>query len=401
MKKLPLLLLLFFLSIHSSLVYAKSEQCIGSLHVQDRSGVVYLPNHEKPYTGEYYCAYPTNGQYKTKGSYLKGKKHGTWTSWYENGQKQAQFTFKSGKQYGVVLGWHKNGVKEVETELDNFIKDGLQIMWNADGQKTAELYFSNGLASGTSRLWHENGQQKIEINHVEGVKHGQVLEWYESGQKKNRETYINGNLDGVTTSWYENGQIQSEILYLYGLISTQKIWYSSGQIESERQFKENKLNGNFRSWHDNGQLSMEGSFVSGKKEGNWTWWHSSGEINKEEKYTNGNRIIDQRERDKIALELIEKDQFSRSYIGLIAARVKDQWRYMGAEDDWGCDVYIIQDEDGYVEAVNVQDCTVDDSYQATSFKNSIERAVYKSSPLPLAPDQSVFDTEIMFHFRAN
>ena len=45
----------------------------------------------------------------------------------------------------------------------------------------------------------------------------------------------------------------------------------------------------------------------------------------------------------------EKDQLSRlksSYIGLIAVRVKDQWRYMGAEDDWGCDVYIIQDEDG-------------------------------------------------------
>ncbi|MCS5592093.1 MAG: cell envelope integrity protein TolA [Gammaproteobacteria bacterium] len=103
-------------------------------------------------------------------------------------------------------------------------------------------------------------------------------------------------------------------------------------------------------------------------------------------------------------ELVIEDQFSKlksSYIGLIAARVKDQWRYMGAEDDWGCDVYIIQDEDGYVEAVNVQDCTIDESAQAASFRNSIERAVYKASPLPLAPDQSVFDTEIMFHFRVN
>jgi colicin import membrane protein len=103
-------------------------------------------------------------------------------------------------------------------------------------------------------------------------------------------------------------------------------------------------------------------------------------------------------------ELVIEDQFSKlksSYIGLIAARVKDQWRYMGAEDDWGCDVYIIQDEDGYVEAVNVQDCTIDESAQAASFRNSIERAVYKASPLPMAPDQSVFDTEIMFFFRVN
>jgi colicin import membrane protein len=103
-------------------------------------------------------------------------------------------------------------------------------------------------------------------------------------------------------------------------------------------------------------------------------------------------------------ELVIEDQFSKlksSYIGLIAARVKDQWRYMAAEDHWGCDVYIIQDEDGYVEAVNVQDCTIDESDKADSFKTSIERAVYKASPLPLAPDQSVFDTEIMFHFRVN
>jgi len=103
-------------------------------------------------------------------------------------------------------------------------------------------------------------------------------------------------------------------------------------------------------------------------------------------------------------ELVVEDQFSKlksSYIGLIAARVKEEWRYMGAEDDWGCDVYIIQDEDGYVEAVNVQDCTIDDSDKAESFRNSIERAVYKASPLPMAPDQSVFDTEIMFFFRVN
>jgi colicin import membrane protein len=103
-------------------------------------------------------------------------------------------------------------------------------------------------------------------------------------------------------------------------------------------------------------------------------------------------------------DLVIEDQFSKlksSYIGLIAARVKDEWRYMGAEDDWGCDVYIIQDEDGYVEAVNVQGCTIDDSDKAASFRNSIDRAVYKASPLPMAPDQSVFDTEIMFFFRVN
>ena len=94
-------------------------------------------------------------------------------------------------------------------------------------------------------------------------------------------------------------------------------------------------------------------------------------------------------------------QLKVNYIGLIAARVKDEWRYLGAEDDWGCDVHIIQSDVGDVLFVNIQDCTIDDSAKAISFKNSIERAVYKASPLPHAPDKDLFDAEILFHFRVN
>ena len=90
-----------------------------------------------------------------------------------------------------------------------------------------------------------------------------------------------------------------------------------------------------------------------------------------------------------------------AYVNHIAARVRSYWRHQGADDDWGCDVYIQQSVEGVVEAVNVQNCTLDDSDKARSFKNSIERAVYKASPLPVAPDEAVFDKEILFRFRVN
>ena len=90
-----------------------------------------------------------------------------------------------------------------------------------------------------------------------------------------------------------------------------------------------------------------------------------------------------------------------AYVNHIAARVSSYWRYVGAEDDWGCDVYILQSTEGVVEAVNVHNCTLDDSDKARSFKNSIERAVYKASPLPIAPDEAVFDKEVLFFFRVN
>ena len=90
-----------------------------------------------------------------------------------------------------------------------------------------------------------------------------------------------------------------------------------------------------------------------------------------------------------------------AYINMIAARVRTHWRYQGAKDDWGCTVYVLQDIDGKVEAVNIRKCNVDDSEKAQHFKNSIERAVYKASPLPSAPDDAVFDREILFEFVVN
>ena len=96
-----------------------------------------------------------------------------------------------------------------------------------------------------------------------------------------------------------------------------------------------------------------------------------------------------------------QNQLKGAYINNINARVYSLWNYRGAQDDWGCDVYVLQDVDGNVQAVDVQKCNLDDSAQADAFRNSIERAVYKASPLPSAPDDAVFDREILFYFRVN
>ena len=106
----------------------------------------------------------------------------------------------------------------------------------------------------------------------------------------------------------------------------------------------------------------------------------------------------------MARRLIIEDQLNTlksAYINNIAARVRTYWRYQGAEDDWTCNVFVQQDIDGNVKVVNIQKCNVDDSEKARAFKNSIERAVYKASPLPSAPDAALFDREILFTFTAN
>ena len=41
----------------------------------------------------------------------------------------------------------------------------------------------------------------------------------------------------------------------------------------------------------------------------------------------------------------------------------------------------------------------DDKVRA--FMNSIERAVYKASPLTIGPDEEIFDRQVQFRFSAN
>ncbi|MDB4847916.1 TonB C-terminal domain-containing protein, partial [Candidatus Pseudothioglobus singularis] len=80
----------------------------------------------------------------------------------------------------------------------------------------------------------------------------------------------------------------------------------------------------------------------------------------------------------------------RLWVAVIATKVKSYWNYSGANDDWSCNVIVHQNENGKVLTVNIQDCKTgsnalmaDDKVRA--FMNSIERAVYKASPLPIAP----------------
>ena len=108
--------------------------------------------------------------------------------------------------------------------------------------------------------------------------------------------------------------------------------------------------------------------------------------------------------EDMARTLIAEDQLNTlkmAYVNNIAARVKTFWRYQGADNGWSCEVYVQQDENGNVEAVSIQNCNVGDSAKAKAFKNSIERAVYKASPLPSAPDEAVFDREFLFTFGVN
>ena len=82
-------------------------------------------------------------------------------------------------------------------------------------------------------------------------------------------------------------------------------------------------------------------------------------------------------------ELSDQQKIIRSaYVNDVISKVRENWHYQGTTDEsWSCEVYILQKDNGEVVTGEAKNCNVGDIRRATAFKNSIESAVYKSSPV--------------------
>ena len=95
-----------------------------------------------------------------------------------------------------------------------------------------------------------------------------------------------------------------------------------------------------------------------------------------------------------------------TWVESVITKINSYWRYSGARSDWSCYVFITQDRNGNVNTVDVDKCgdsimNIDENPKPNSFKNAIERAVYKASPFPLAPSEHAFSEQIIFEFRVD
>jgi len=104
--------------------------------LQNRNGLMYRSNQEKPFTGTY-IEYSVYGQET----------------------KRAEENYKNGK------------------------KDGLSILWKRDGQKASEGYYKNGKQNGWETVWYLNGHKASEGNYKDGRRNGSWKEWYTNGLK--------------------------------------------------------------------------------------------------------------------------------------------------------------------------------------------------------------------------
>ena len=100
MKKLLILLFSLLISFNSygevELDFSFDSFCKESPKVQIRDNLYYLPNKEKPYSGENICVYLSNGQYYSQGEIYKGLRHGTGVSGLKMVREKSEKNYKFG-----------------------------------------------------------------------------------------------------------------------------------------------------------------------------------------------------------------------------------------------------------------------------------------------------------------
>lgn len=83
------------------------------------------------------------------------------------------------------------------------------------------------------------------------------------------------------------------------------------------------------------------------------------------------------------------DSLRGQWIAAIKTKIENNWLKPARARQMECVVKVHIDPAGYVLRVDVSRCLADEAY-----RSSVERAVYKASPLPKPADPSIFDRDI-------
>ena len=96
-----------------------------------------------------------------------------------------------------------------------------------------------------------------------------------------------------------------------------------------------------------------------------------------------------------------------SYVEAIQGKIKNNWKYEEAKDNWFCNVLINQANNGAIEAAKILECSSNNDdfkltrSQSQAFGSSIRRAIFRSSPLPLPSNETLFDKRLIIRITAN
>ena len=109
---------------------------------------------------------------------------------------------------------------------------------------------------------------------------GQVIKKYKNGQVKSIENFKNGKLNGEFKEFFEDGNLSQIATFKNGDMKNIKVFYENGKLKFEQNLKNRK--GKYRGYYPNGKLEVEGEVFQGDEIGLWKYYNEEGNLLKTE-----------------------------------------------------------------------------------------------------------------------
>ena len=117
---------------------------------------------------------------------------------------------------------------------------------------------------------------------------GQIIKKYNNGQVKSIENFKNGKLNGEFKEFFEDGKLFQIATFKNGDMKNIKVFYKNGNLKFEQNLKDRK--GKYRGYYPNGKLEVEGEVFQGDEIGLWKYYNENGSLSSEGMYKEGKKV---------------------------------------------------------------------------------------------------------------
>jgi len=133
----------------------------------------------------------------------------------------------------------------------------------------------------------EKNGDSFYFNILNGKRHGSFIK-KSNGIKITDTSYKNDQLDGTYKSWWHDGNPEIETNYKNDqLHGTYKSWWENGNRRIETSYKNDQLDGTYKSWWHNGNRSIETNYKNGQLDGFQQNFSKEGKLFEKSAYENG------------------------------------------------------------------------------------------------------------------
>lgn len=160
--------------------------------------------------------YHPNGELKSQGEYVNGKRIGDWSFYHPNKKVEQKGKYdKKGRAQGPWKWYYESGNILREENYRNDLLDGTMTEYSDSGKVITKGEFIDGLKEGPWML--ELPEYREEGSYKAGMRDGEWKHYYTStGKLRFIGKFIDGTPDGMQIYYYENGKEKQTGKYVGG-----------------------------------------------------------------------------------------------------------------------------------------------------------------------------------------